>query len=92
MSRTTDQRRTVLRCTCNLPDGFLHEMDDSLRSLSEVTQSLNLIESLLDPLATGGRPVIEVDREQLSALLRILNSAFSSKLNAAHDALHTAMQ
>ncbi|RYF31007.1 MAG: hypothetical protein EOO23_03780 [Comamonadaceae bacterium] len=91
MSRT-DHRNASSYCTCNLPIGFFHELDNSLRSISEVIQALDLIEALLDPLPTGGRPMLEMDREQLSALLRILNNACSSSLSVARNALDTAMQ
>lgn len=92
MTCTSQHFGAPSQCNCLLPISFLNELDESLRSINEVLQALNLFESILDPLAVGGRPVIEMDRDQLSAWLRILNSVLLTRLSTAQAAVTHAMQ
>lgn len=91
MSCTSTQSGHML-CACNLPQNLLHELDDSLRGISDVLQALTMFESLIDPLTTGGRQVIEVDRDQLSSWLRTLNGGFQLRLTAAQTAIKDVIQ
>jgi hypothetical protein len=92
MSRTNGEIGAASRCTCPLPSGFLNELDENLRSINEILQALQLFETILDPAVSGGRPIIEIYRDDLSAWLSILNSAFLTRLSAAQTAVTHAMQ
>jgi hypothetical protein len=92
MSRTTNQQNPSAPCDCNLQEAVFHRIDESLRSITDVTLALDLVATLIDPLESGGRFVLEIERDQLSALVRIFNGLISTKLSDAQNALHTVIQ
>lgn len=100
MSRTTDHDTSS---TCSnttgasappqsfsykaLPENFHSDMEDELRGMGDALQSMDFLESLIDPLMLSGQPMFELDREGLSAYLRIVNGHFFTRLTAAQNVL-----
>lgn len=99
MSRTKDYDTT---CTCSttgadapttpfnytpLPENFHSDMEDELRGMGDALQSMDFLESLIDPIMMSGKPMFELDREGLSAYLRIVNGHFFTRLTAAQNVL-----
>ncbi len=70
-----------------LPENFHSDMEDELRGMGDALQSMDFLESLIDPIMLSGQPMFELDREGLSAYLRIVNGHFYTRLNAAQNVL-----
>ena len=65
-----------------LRDDIVDQMD----GIKDVYQAFELLGTLVDPLVKPGTVVVDLDREQMSAMLRLLASAFANRL-AAVDGL-----
>lgn len=98
MSRTTDHDTSTCSNTgasapaspynyTVLPENFQSDMEDELRGMGDALQSMDFLESLIDPIMLSGQPMFELDREGLSAYLRIVNGHFYTRLNAAQNVL-----
>ncbi len=70
-----------------LPENFHSDMEDELRGMGDALQSMDFLESLIDPIMMSGQPMFELDREGLSAYLRIVNGHFFTRLTAAQNVL-----
>lgn len=69
------------------------ETRDAIDQLEDVRLAYVATEILAAPCAPGIEAKrLEIDREQLGALLKILNCSLSERLRAAREAAHTSVQ
>ena len=83
----TDTYRQTLRSERPMSGPVVTEMVDQLEGIREVHQAFDLLAGLIDPVTSEEVFIQDLDRKELGALLRILNSAFVTRLTMADDLL-----
>jgi len=98
MSSTAD---SFASCACKpgahttvhvLPEGFFDDLMDQMAVIEDVQHSVELLEAFVNPIVQPGVYLPDLDREQVGAQLRLINTAFYTRLAVVKGMLAEAQK
>ncbi len=92
---------SVASCDCQpgahttvhvLPEGFFDDLADQVAVIEDVQHTVELLEAFVNPIVQPGAYLPDLDREQVGAQLRLINTTFYTRLAVVKGMLAVAQQ
>lgn len=75
-----------------LPEGFFEDLTDQMAVIEDVQHTVELLEGFVNPIVQPGVYLPDLDRDQVGAQLRLINTTFYTRLAVVKGMLAAAQK